>query len=176
MVQRGMMPYGSDNTRQFMEGDTRVIERTIVTPQTRVQRTVIRPERKIVGHKTVATVQNVEVKNPSTMKMKTEYAEPYVKRAGYTTHAGMAGSSKTKIIRKGEVMEMGGTRTVAMSMPAVTTQVTRMQTIAAPVMTSQVTRMQTTNAVSNQLLGRGYTRIDTWKHCGDVKERSSHRG
>jgi len=165
-----VIPRGSDNTRQFMEGNTRVIERTVVTPQTQVMRTVITPKKTVVGYRTVPTVQNVVTQNPSTMKMTTEYAEPYIKRAGYTQRAGFTGQT-TKIVSKGDVVELGNTNVQTMAMP-MTTQVTRMTTVAAPAMTNMVTRMQTTVVpTGNELLGRGYTRIDPWKHCGDDKRR-----
>merc|ERR1711964_953652 len=139
----------------------RVIERTIVTPMTQVIRTTIKPVRKQIGTKTVATVQNVETQNAATMKMTTEYAEPYVKRDGYTQVTGY-GQQSTKVVRRGKTMLAGGITT------------TRMQTVAARVMTTQVTRMRTTTNVvptSNVRrfsLGRGYTRIDTWKKVGDA--------
>merc|ERR1711964_159894 len=105
-------------------------ERTVVTPQTQVMRTVITPKKTVVAQ------------NPSTMKMTTEYAEPYIKRAGYTQRAGFTGQT-TKIVSKGDVVEMGTTNVQTMAMP-MTTQVTRMTTVAAPAMTNMVTRMQTT--------------------------------
>merc|ERR1711964_755372 len=80
----------------------RVIERTIVTPKTQIIRTTIKPVRKQIGTKIVATVQNVETQNPATM-MTTEYAEPYVKRDGYTQVTGY-GQQSTKVIRRGKTM------------------------------------------------------------------------
>merc|ERR1711964_740420 len=109
----------------------RVIERTIVTPKTQIIRTTIKPVRKQIGTKTVATVQNVE----------TQYAEPYVKRDGYTQVTGY-GQQSTKVVRRGKTMLAGGITT------------TRMRTTTNVVPTSNVRRFS---------LGRGYTRIDTWK-------------
>merc|ERR1712098_530020 len=129
-------------------------ERTIVTPTTQVQRTVMTPKKTVVA------------KNPSTMKMTTEYAEPYIKRAGYTQRAGFTGAT-TQVVSKGEVLEMGNAGMQHMQTIVAPThmgQVTRMTTVAAPAMTTQVTRMQTTAAPTGAaLLGRGYTRIDPWK-------------
>merc|ERR1711964_243766 len=112
-----------------------VTERHIVQQTKKIIRTTRKPVTKQVGTKMVDTFETVEVKNPSTMKMSTEYAEPYIKRDGFVQeNCGVIGKT-TKVIRRGQTM------TRQTTMPIVTTQV-------------------------NPGMTRGYTRIDTWKHCG----------
>merc|ERR1712098_1017625 len=107
-------------------------ERDVTTYRTQVNRTRITPKETVVGYKTVPTVQNVEVKNASTMKMTTEYAEPYIKRDGYTMRTGFKGA-KTQVVSSGDALPAMSVQTIRVSQPD---------------------------------MGRGYTRIEPYKHCG----------
>merc|ERR1711964_867937 len=118
-----------------------VTERHIVQQTKKIIRKTRKPVTKQVGTRMVDTFETLEVKNPSTMRMSTEYAEPYIKRDGYIQeNCGVIGQTTTKVIHRGQSVAR------QVTVPVVTAQVT-----PAPGMT------------------RGYTRIDTWKHCGDGK-------
>merc|ERR1711900_106257 len=94
-----------------------VHEQHIIQTTRKVIRKTKKPVKKQVGTKMVDTFETVEVKNPSTMRMSTEYAEPYIKRDGYVQeNCGVIGRT-TKVIRRGQTM------TRQTTMPIVTTQV-----------------------------------------------------
>merc|ERR1711964_11617 len=139
--------------RQYMRPDgTIVFERDLTKIQTNTERVCMKPKKVVVGHRTVNTVETVEVENASTMKMTTEYAEPYIKRAGYSKQTGFKGA-KTKVVRRGQTIvqgaPMGGSITLAPMRMAQCHMSTQQTMVALP----------TTD--------RGYTRIDRWKHVGD---------
>merc|ERR1712098_747305 len=126
-----------------------VTERHITQQTRKIIRNTRKPVTKQVGTRMVPTVEEVLVQNPDTMKMSTEYAEPYIKRDGYAVDNVGVINHKTKVIRK----NMNGNT------------ITRRTTLVnAPIMTTQVTA-----APSRIGMQRGYTRIDTWKHVGDAK-------
>merc|ERR1711964_623077 len=129
-----------------------VTERHIVQQTKKIIRKTRKPVRKQIGTKMVSTVEEVEVQNPDTMKMATEYAEPYIKRDGFEMqNVGTIGQAKV-IRRSGTTRGTRVSRRTSMrhTMPFVTNQVT------------------TTGRIDMQ---RGYTRIDTWKHVGDAPDR-----
>merc|ERR1711964_388671 len=129
-----------------------VTERHIVQQTKKIIRKTRKPVRKQIGTRMVSTVEEVEVQNPDTMKMATEYAEPYIKRDGFEMqNVGTIGQAKV-IRRSGTTRGTRVSRRTSMrhTMPFVTNQVT------------------TTGRIDMQ---RGYTRIDTWKHVGDAPDR-----
>merc|ERR1711964_182598 len=129
-----------------------VTERHIVQQTKKIIRKTRKPVRKQIGTRMVSTVEEVEVQNPDTMKMATEYAEPYIKRDGFEMqNVGTIGQAKV-IRRSGTTRGTRVSRRTSMrhTMPFVTNQVT------------------TTGRIGMQ---RGYTRIDTWKHVGDAPDR-----
>merc|ERR1711900_53047 len=114
-----------------------VTEQHIVQQTRKIIRKTRKPVQKQIGTKMVETFELVEEKNPATMRMSTEFAEPYIKRDGYVQeNCGVIGKTTTKVIRRGQSVNR---QTTVRTVPVV----------AAPTMT------------------RGYTRIDTWKHVGD---------
>jgi len=125
-----------------------VTERHIIQQTKKIIRKTRKPVRKQVGTQMVPTVEEVVVQNPDTMKMATEYAEPYIKRDGYTTENVGVINQKTKVIRRS-------------GFPTRKTSLRTGRTV--PILTNQVT---TTGRIG---MRRGYTRIDTWKHCGDAQ-------
>merc|ERR1719359_227091 len=137
MVQPGMMVGGAVGGSGTQVRDIQVSpyvqERHIITTTKKVIRKTKKPVKKQVGTKMVDTFETVQVKNPSTMRMSTEYAEPYIKRDGYVQENCGVINQSTKVV---------GTRVngQASSMPVVQT-------------------MQTTQV--NPGMTRGYTRIDT---------------
>merc|ERR1711964_458476 len=76
-----------------------VTERHIVQQTKKIIRKTRKPVRKQIGTKMVSTVEEVEVQNPDTMKMATEYAEPYIKGDGFEMqNVGTIGQAK--VIRR----------------------------------------------------------------------------
>merc|ERR1711964_776148 len=76
-----------------------VTERHIVQQTKKIIRKTRKPVRKQIGTRMVSTVEEVEVQNPDTMKMATEYAEPYIKRDGFETeNVGTIG--RAKVVRR----------------------------------------------------------------------------
>merc|ERR1711900_138036 len=93
-----------------------VTEQHIVQQTKKIIRKTRKPVRKQVGTKMVDTFETVQVKNPSTLRMSTEYAEPYIKRDGYVQeNAGVIGKTTTQVIHRGQ----SGRRTTE---PMITTQ------------------------------------------------------
>ena len=76
-----------------------VTERHITQQTKKIIRKTRKPVTKQVGTKMVPTVEEVLVQNPDTMKMSTEYAEPYIKRDGYQVDNIGTINQKTKVIR-----------------------------------------------------------------------------
>merc|ERR1711964_747648 len=143
----GVSGFGvSGAQRQYTRPDgTIVFERDITKMQTNTQRVCMKPKKVVVGQRTVNTVETVEVQNPSTMKMTTEYAEPYIKRAGYSKQTGFQGA-KTKVVRRGQTIVqgapgMGRTMTLAPTRRMGVIQMSPHQTM-----------------VAQPTMGRGYTR------------------
>merc|ERR1711964_266227 len=70
-----------------------------------------KPVQKQIGTKMVDTFELVEEKNPATMRMSTEFAEPYIKRDGYVQeNCGVIGKTTTKVIRQTTVRTVSGSR------------------------------------------------------------------
>merc|ERR1712098_79053 len=151
----GQSGYGvSGAQRQYTRPDgTIVFERDVTQVQTNTERVCMKPKKIVVGHRMVNTVETVEVQNPSTMKMTTEYAEPYIKRAGYSKQTGFKGA-KTQVVRRGQ--------TIVQDSPMMGHGMT-----LAPMRRMGVRQMAPQQKMMQPTVGRGYTRIDRWKHAGD---------
>merc|ERR1712034_303245 len=71
-------------------------------------RMVVQQPRMVVQQPGVQVRNNMQVsplvvKNPATMRMSTEYTEPYIKRDGYVQeNCGVIGQTTTKVIRRGQ--------------------------------------------------------------------------
>merc|ERR1712072_889743 len=90
-----------DARRYVREDGAIVMERDVAVTNVRTDRKVWKPKQVQVGTQLVPTVETVEVKNPSTMKMSTEYMEPYIKRDGYQQDRIPMAQKETRIVRKG---------------------------------------------------------------------------
>merc|ERR1712093_158317 len=97
--QSGVQVQNLGTTVQDYQVNPYVTERHIVQQTKKIIRKTRKPVRKQIGTKMVPTVEHVEVENPDTMKMATEYAEPYIKRDGFETeNVGTVGEAK--VIRR----------------------------------------------------------------------------
>merc|ERR1712139_750501 len=97
--QSGVQVQNLGTTVQDYQMSPYVTERHIVQQTKKIIRKTRKPVRKQIGTKMVPTVEHVEVENPDTMKMATEYAEPYIKRDGFETeNVGTVGEAK--VIRR----------------------------------------------------------------------------
>jgi len=147
MIQQpGMQVQNLGTQVQDIQVSPYVTERHVIQQTKKIFRKTRKPVRKQIGTQMVPTYETVQVKNPDTMNMKTEYAEPYIKRDGFeTNNVGTVG--KAKVIRRTSGANTVVTRRTSIRQPA-------------PIVTNQVSRIG---------MQRGYTRIDTWKHVGDAQ-------
>merc|ERR1712034_19956 len=106
----GVQNFGGTQVNDY-QINPMVTERHIVTQQKKIIRKTMKPVRKQIGTEQVPYVETVEVKNPSTMKMDTEYAEPYIKRDGYSTDVMGQGVQTTTVRRTTNTMGRGAVKT-----------------------------------------------------------------